>query len=573
MDSTPDFLDVFRSAGENDLGDDAERMVLPGGETLFEEGDPGDALYVLLSGSLGVYVNRSGGKVQLLTLLGPGEVVGEMGVIASMSRSATIRAIRDSELLKFSKESFNRRLKINPEAMHGISQILVHRLRRASRGVNASIEPKTVALLPATSSVDAAGVARRLAAVFEKQGSRVAVIGPESADQPSAWYGTLESEHDHVLLCGVPDNDEWVRVCARQADRIVVVADSCATPRVELPADLLRHRADHQLLDLLLIHHGATERPTGTGRWLDVLTVNRHFHIRETNGGDWKRMARIISGRGLGLVLSGGGARAYAHIGVLKALAEEGIDVDFVGGTSMGGIVAACVAMDWSPDRISEEIKESFVRSNPLSDYTLPLLGLVKGRKVERLLAATFGELSIPDLWRPYFCVSSNLTTGEEHIHGRGRVCDALRASLALPGIIPPVVCEHGVLVDGAVLNNLPIDVMRALHRGPIVAVNVARDLALLPEALLGMQDSFFKTLVRPPIVSILMRSATVTGVAQEREQVERADLVIEPPLGGIEIRDWKAFDQAVEIGYLHAMKVLETSGGVLAGSRPGPAT
>lgn len=569
MDSTPSFLDVLMSAKVKELGGDAERVLLPGGETLFEEGDPGDALYVLLSGSLGVYVNRPGGTVELLTLLGPGEIVGEMGVIASMNRSATIRAIRDSELLGFSKESFNRLLKINPEAMHGISQILVHRLRRASRGINASIEPKTVAFLPATSSVDAAGVGRRLAAVFEEQGSRVAVIGPESAGQPSAWYGKLESDHDHVLLCGVPDNEEWVRVCARQADRIVVVADSCDTPRVELPGDLLRHRADHQLLDLLLLHHLPTARPIGTSEWLDVLTVNRHFHIREANGDDWKRMARIISGRGLGLVLSGGGARAYAHIGVLKALAECGIDVDFVGGTSMGGIVAACVAMDWTPDRIAEEIRESFVRSNPLSDYTLPLLGLVKGRKVERLLAATFDDLSIPDLWRPYFCVSSNLTTGEEHIHGRGPVCDALRASLALPGIIPPVVTEHGVLVDGAVLNNLPIDIMRALHRGPIVAVNVARDLALLPETLLGMQGSFLRTLVRPPIISILMRSATVTGSAQEREQVARADIVIEPPLGGIEIRDWKAFDQAVAIGYEHAMKVLEASQGVLAGNRP----
>ena len=241
----------------------------------------------------------------------------------------------------------------------------------------------------------------------------------------------------------------------------------------------------------------------------------------------------------------------------------------FMGGTSMGAIICAGLAMEWSVDELQQRVHDAFVNSNPLNDYTLPLVSLVKGRKMERLFERNFGWVRIPDLWRPYFCISSNLTTGDLHIHRRDRLTEALRASVALPGVLPPKIIKDGVLVDGAVLNNLPVDVMRGMHRGPIIAVDVARDRAMTPEMVaLDARRSWLSWLLEPPIVSILMRAGTVTGEPHLAEQARAADLLIEPPLGDIDIRNWRAFDQAVEIGYAHASEVLASSAHLLRRQR-----
>lgn len=572
QDDNLDFLDILGPRVRKAVEKEAEHVAVPAGQLLFEQGEPSDALYILVTGSLGVYAVDGEGGENLIAMIRPGETVGEMGVVACVPRMATVRAIRDSELLTFSKARFDYFVRRRPEMMQGISRILVNRLRQASRGVGTSIEPKTVAFIAATPGVDLSYVADQLANQIRDDGAKVAVIGTDDASRDGQWFTALESEHDHVLLRGDIDDEEWLSLCTRQADRIVLVGDSANHGETRLPEPLLRQRASHQLLDLLLLHDDGIVLPRGARRWLGRLNVNRHFHVRRNNRKDWSRIARVIAGRGVGLVLSGGGARAYAHVGVLKALMQSDHPIDFVGGTSMGGIISAGVAAEWTYEELEQRIRKAFVDSNPLSDYTLPFVGLVRGRKVERLLEESFGSLEIPDLWKPWFCVSSNLTNAKVHVHRRGAVCRALRASIALPGIIPPLIDDEGVLVDGAVLNNLPVDIMRSTHRGPIAAVNVARDLALKPETLRRESgSSWFGKLRRPPIVSILIRSATVTGEEQDREQSASADLLIEPPLGNIEIRDWKAFDEAVEIGYAHASRMLEESGQLLGRRRRVP--
>ena len=263
----------------------------------------------------------------------------------------------------------------------------------------------------------------------------------------------------------------------------------------------------------------------------------------------------------IGLVLGGGGARGAAHIGVIRELERMRIPIDAIVGTSMGAIIGANLAMDWSIDDIADHIQQTFVHSSPLSDLTLPLISLFKGRKVDQLLENHFGNLEIPDLQLPFYCVSSNLSDGTLYVHRKGRVRDALRASVALPGVLPPVIADDRVLVDGAVLNNLPVDVMRGLHRGPIIAIDVTRDRALTPEMLaLSHRRFWFDHLRNPPIVSIMMRAGTVSSDVEIERQASNASLVIEPPLGDIDIHDWSAFDRAVSIGYEHTAKILPRS-------------
>ena len=129
---------------------------------------------------------------------------------------------------------------------------------------------------------------------------------------------------------------------------------------------------------------------------------------------------------------------------------------------------------------------------------------------------------------------------------------------MSLPGILPPVVTARGLLVDGGVVNNLPVDIMRETNRGPVVAVDVARDLALTPAWLKQeMARPLLHRLLRPPLVSILMRAGTVSGEQQYRTQIQAANVAIAPALGAIDLRDWKAFEIAVEAGYRAAQKAI----------------
>ena len=157
-----------------------------------------------------------------------------------------------------------------------------------------------------------------------------------------------------------------------------------------------------------------------------------------------------------------------------------------------------------------------------------------------------FGDIKIEELAKPYFCVSSDLTTGRDHIHRTGLLWRALRASVALPGILPPVTAEGGhLLVDGGVMNNLPIDVMAQEARGPIIAVDVSGEIDLHADDDKYGERSLF-TLIKdrmkgsPSIISILMRAGTVGSNLQRKNVRALADFLYEPPLEGIGMRDWK---------------------------------
>ena len=553
-------LDALGSKGRAAIEREADWLAIPAGHTLFQKDDEGDDLFILRTGSLGVYLPQPGNRLQLLALIRPGETVGEMAVISGEPRSATVIAIRDSELMRLPKDRFDKLIKGRPRLLEGLNRLLVQRLRQISAGELPKPEPKVIAFLPTSEGIDTKSAAQELSARLSARGRRVKLVGPEAAERTSEWFNALEAKHDLVLLYGSLKNDVWNQLCARQSDRIFVVADS-ERIETELPRDLLAQRAAHQLLDLIILHRSYGARSTAASRWLEELPVNRHFHLRADKKEDWDRIARMLDGRGVGLVLSGGGARAFSQIGVLRAMDGAGIKADAIGGTSMGGILAAGYALGWSIDEISERVHDAFVRSNPLSDVTLPLIALVKGRKVERLLEENFGQTEIPDLWLPFFCVSSDLTCADLHVHNRGGLARALRATIALPGILPPIIGDNGVLVDGAVINNLPVDVMRSIHQGPIMAVDVARDRSMTPDMFsMKPQNALVQQLRRPPIVSILMRSGTLTGQVQNLQQARAATLLLEPPLGEIDIRDWQAFDQAVQIGYDYASKVLTDS-------------
>jgi len=216
-------------------------------------------------------------------------------------------------------------------------------------------------------------------------------------------------------------------------------------------------------------------------------------------------------------------------------------------------------------------IRRTFVDTNPLSDYTFPLLSLVSGRKVSRLLQQEFGAVHIEDLALPYFCVSSNLTTGQSAIHRSGELWRWLRASVAIPGVLPPVFSNGEVFVDGATIDNLPVDVMREFGRGPVIGVDVGAERVFTAHGdeaegppLWRLLRWLFGKEKHINIFQVLLRAGIINSAAKTAAVREHSDLLLQPPLGNLDLLNWQAFDKAIEAGYVYAAEKLEKSRALL---------
>jgi NTE family protein len=537
-----------------------EWLALPGGTTLFDDGDLPDALYFVVNGTLGAYQTTPDGHRRLVGRIASGETVGEMGLITGNPRSATIVALRDTELGRLSRSAFEQLMLSHPQGLLRISQLMVQRLdssQRQTRGASRA-RPKTIAIVPNAAFSDAATFAAQLTTHLEHLGRAELVWHQRGATRTSQWFHAIERANEFVVyVCDVAPTS-WSRLCLRQADALLLLADADASsmdwPVLET-AD--QSRLALRRTELVLVHRGQIT-PGSTARGLDRLPGVIHHHVRGSK--DIARVARLLSGRGLGVVLSGGGARGFAHVGILRALREANITIDAIGGTSIGAIIAAGHALEWSDEELTARVRRSFVDTNPLNDYTLPFVSLVSGRKVSRLLRHEFASTAIEDLPLPFFCVSSNLTTGRLAVHRRGELWRWLRASVAIPGVLPPVVYQGELFVDGASINNLPIEVMREAGLGQVIGVDVGADRAFTTDEVDSDAPALWRTLKwfrarkhRVNILQILWRAGTINSAGQRASRHELSDLLLQPPLEQIDLLNWKGFDRAVAAGYEYA--------------------
>jgi NTE family protein len=543
-----------------------EWLSLPGGATLFREDQIADALYFVIAGCLGVTVRGKDGQDLRVARCQAGELVGEMGLLGGGRRSGTVVAIRDSVLLRLGKSSFENLLEQHPRSMLSIVSQLVDRLRTAMRHAGAEAANRTLALVPLGQDADHHGFARDLAEQLASGGKRIMLLDAESSTHRAEWFDAAEAASDKVLYYADPARPAWTELCLRQADRVVLVA-SAKSP-VAMPERLDDQPKDwRQPLDLVLLHDRDGDLRQAAEGWRKQLPIDLVCHVRRHNAGDLARLARILNGTAVGLVLGCGGARGFAHLGVVRALHEAMIPIDMIAGCSMGAIVGAGVALEWDHDEFRRRLRRAFVDSNPINDYTLPFLSLVRGDKVARRLEEHFGGIRIENMWRPYCCVSTNLTAGRLAVHRDGPLLDALRASVAIPGLLPPVMIDGEAHVDGGMMNGLPVDVMSS-RCGAVMAVDVASDPLGLPFPSIDEKPSMRRFLRGvPPIVDLLVRAATVNSDALARTVRARASILFQPPLATVNLLDWQACDRAVDIGYRHAIEKLAQAGPSMFGA------
>lgn len=559
---SPDTLEAALARVFDHRASQASWFALTGGEPLFAAGDEADQLYLLRSGRLGVFRRVEGQPPQMLGIIRPGEPVGEMALIAGSPHSADVVALRDSEILAIPRDAFFEVARTEPEVMIHLSRLMLSRARERGSGAG---EPTVFGFVGARARPIRAFVERIAAAVIA-MGHTVQVIDETALRSASEWFSRVEDSHDYVLYVAEADQPAWAALCARQVDRLFVVGDALSPPPLAVPTRELEGLR-RQFTDLILLRDPRMARPANTGVWLDAVGPGRWFHAREGDETDSARIARIVTGTSVGLVLSGGGARAYAHIGVVRALHELQVPLDFLGGASMGAVVAAGPALEWSDDQLDARIRHAFVRSDPLSDIALPIVAMTRAGKVAGLLNEAYGDIDIADMPRPFFAVSSNLTTGRLEIHRRGLLRRAMRASIAIPGVMPPVVIDGQVLVDGAVVSNFPTDVMRQMNSGPLIGSDMSQVRGVDPAALEN-PPSWWRWIASgawkkgPPIVSVLMRAATITSDAELQRSRRESDLLILPHPGGADIRDWKVYEPTVASGHAAALAALATLDG-----------
>jgi predicted acylesterase/phospholipase RssA/CRP-like cAMP-binding protein len=550
-----------------------ERVRIQVGDTLYRQGEVGDCLHVVLTGRLQVRVADKEGKERIVAYPQPGDVVGEIALFSGAGRAATISAVRDTTLGAIARKDIDDLVARQPQVFTNIAHMIIARLTGNSGHIARRTGARTLMIVPLHPGSDAGDFSRLLGRQLLRFGS-VLHLNEQSAEQrfgslANDNYGraldACEHDYDYLLLEANPVPSSWNRISQGYADKIVLLANATMeSSATELERWLFSEtgaKGQHAEVELVLIHQ-KDSAPSQTRNWLDARQVSRHHHVRRGNGMDMARVARFLSGNAVALTLAGGGARGFAHLGVIRALHEAGIAIDAVGGASFGALAATGLARGkCDADSIAEH-RLAFTCEDPLGDYTIPVMSLVRGEHLNQVLQHHL-PMDIEDLWLPFFAVSSDLSANQVRVHDRGPLWRAIRASVSLPAILPPTLENGHLLVDGGVLNNLPIDVMRERMHGPIIAVDLAVDAihgtahTTIPSSMEYIRNRLVpggQRVEAPTLSRVIMQVTTMASRKEVQSARKLADLYLNPPLNNFDFLDWGSMREIAEAGYRHAL-------------------
>jgi NTE family protein len=548
------------------VGERAGTRRVAAGDWLFHAGDPGDALYVVRAGRLEVLLRTDDGEDLGVRVLGRGASLGELSLLSSSPRSASVRAARDTDVIVIAREEFQRLLHEAPALALALTRVLGDQLR-ASRPIMPEVRPQpaTLALVALDAGVPLAALAARLRTALARHG-RIGLLDgsetarPEDGTAPASVYGPVldraEQGSDQLLLL-VPEPfgaDPWSAYCLQHADRVLAIGSGASAPvavgdRPEL------HGAD-------LVGYDVAVGSGGLAAWAEGLDPPTAHVVRSgAIDRDIERMARRLTGRSLGIVLSGGGARAFSHIGVLEELDAAGITIDRVAGVSMGAFVGAMYASGMDAEEMDAHSYDEWVRGRPLGDYTVPRHALIRGDRAEAMLHRVLGPAAIEELPRSFFSASADLRSGELVVARWGPLADAVALSVCMPVLAPPQVRGGRLLIDGSLKDNLPMDAMALLGEGPMIAVDVKasfeRNGAPGDRPREPRAPGLGETLTRV----VLLASSNTSETARRH-----AALTIKPRNEGMGLLEFHQLDRAREAGRQAAREALELAPDVLFG-------
>lgn len=514
------------------------------GAPVYAAGEPAGRIHILRSGRVQL-TGEHGEPVEI----GRNGVLGAVAALSRTPHAETAVALRDTELISLDREDVFRISREVPVAGPKLLTMVSRRLGDAPAVPSRATSPGTIALVALDPEVGIRDVAAQLSDAFGRLGAAALLDGRERQVTPPESvfdvFGPLlartERDVERTLLVTAGDlADPWTRFCLQHADRVVAVA----TPRTPAPAGAEQLRGS----DLVLLGEGPAQAELAT-----AIAPRRTQHV--TDPGDVDRLARRLAGRSLGVVLSGGGARAFAHIGVLAELVAAGVQIDRVGGCSMGAYIGALLARGVPPEEIDAYCYDHWVRSNPVGDYTVPRYGFIRGDLMKRMLQDTFGDQRMEDLPLNFFCVSVDLRAQELVVHREGPLWVGVGAGLNLPIIGPPHIDGRRLLIDGSLMNNLPVDVMAADGEGPVIAIDIKAGAA-------PAGNGEASVVTRPPtIMNTLGRVLLLASANTSTQAALYADRLIDVRVGGVGLLEFHQIDAAIEIGSAAGRAALEADG------------
>ena len=505
----------------------------PKGTTIFREGEEGDTFCVVASGELEVWTGDD--DPQLLNRLGPGEVLGEMALLSEGTRSATVKAARLVELLELDRESFNRFFASNAKVLSYFSTLLTRRLAAAHRG-EVRRRPQTVVTVSALPGLKGKSlVASALAALLREyaevevlllrarpastqtQHGRV-LLALSDADRVPADQikSAIQVERGHSATLDVGVGSEGLRDVVHSFETIVAKLDGafpfvvidlgnrptsleeCAREVADVSVEIVDHadpgedpsarRSPRVFRVMNLVNPASSPIPINHcepfvlpedsalpseqgAAQVDYLRANP----RAPASPPLRRLARKILGMTVGLAVGGGAAFGVAHVGLLNVFEDNDIPVDLVAGTSMGSIIAVGYACGISPKEMLEISARIGTKPTTLSalDFTLLGPGLLSGNRIIAIFSPFLGPVSRFDQLRlPCQVVAADIETGERVPLGDGSLIEACRASCSVPLLWVPVRRGDRTLVDGGLVDPVPVEVVREMGADLCIAVN-----------------------------------------------------------------------------------------------------
>uniref|UniRef100_A0A8C4I8X5 lysophospholipase n=1 Tax=Dicentrarchus labrax TaxID=13489 RepID=A0A8C4I8X5_DICLA len=610
-------------------------MAVEAGRAVYRQGDKSDSTFIVLSGRLRSVIAKDDGKKELAGEYGRGDLIGVVEALTHMNRATTVHAVRDSEMAKLPDGALNSIKRRYPQVVTRLIHLLGQKILGNMQQVNGPLAARSLALQTPTSKWDAGNPASNLSTVailpvseevpltaftLELQHALSGIgptllltsdiikqrLGSAALDSVheyrlSSWLGQQEDIHRIVLYQSDSGLTPWTQRCIRQADCIIIVGLGEQEPTVGELERMLEGSAVRAQKQLVLLHREDGPPPKGTAEWLNMRSwISRHHHLscprrvfskrslpklRELyqrvfekcpdRHSDFSRLARILTGNSIALVLGGGGARGCSQVGILRALKEAGIPVDMVGGTSIGSLMGALYAEEKSNSRMRVRAREwamdmtSYFKK--ILDLTYPVTSMFSGASFNSSISSVFKGKQIEDLWLPYFNITTDITASSMRVHTYGSLWRYVRASMSLSGYLPPL-CDPKdghLLMDGGYINNLPADVARSMGAKVVIAIDVgSRDetnLTNYGDSLNGWWLLWKRFNPLAEKVKVLNMAEIQTRLAyvccvRQLELVKDSEYCeyIRPPIDHYGTLEFSKFDEIAEVGYQHGKTLFD---------------
>ncbi|KAK3514878.1 hypothetical protein QTP70_033814, partial [Hemibagrus guttatus] len=610
-------------------------MAVEAGRAVYRQGEKSDSTFIVLSGRLRSVIMREDKKKELAGEYGRGDLIGVVEALTHMNRATTVHAVRDSELAKLPEGALISIKRKYPQVVtrliHLLGQKILGNMQQVSGPLSAHglglpssgskwdagnpvSNLSTVSILPVSDDVpmtafalelqhalSAIGPTLLLTSDIIKQRLGAAALDSVHEYRLSSWLGQQEDIHRIVVYQSDSTLTPWTQRCIRQADCILIVGLGEQEPTVGELEQMLEGSSVRAQKQLVLLHREDGPPPRGTAEWLNMRSwISRHLHLscprrvfsrrslpklRELyqrvfekspdRHSDFSRLARVLTGNAIALVLGGGGARGCSQVGIIRALCEAGIPVDLVGGTSVGSLMAALFAEERSYSRMRVRARDWAIdfgsMFKKILDLTYPVTSMFTGASFNSSISALFKDKQIEDLWIPYFNITTDITASAMRVHTDGSLWRYVRASMSLSGYLPPL-CDPKdghLLMDGGYINNLPADVARSMGAKVVIAIDVGSqdetNLTNYGDSLSGWWLLWKRLNPLAEKVKVLNMAEIQTRLAyvccvRQLELVKDSDYCeyIRPAIDRYGTLEFGKFDEIADVGYQHGKTVFD---------------